>query len=112
MRDRLEYKGFIGAVHFAADEEVFYGKLEGVNDLVTFEGTSVRDLKKSFKEAVIDYINICKETGKNPMKSFKGSFNVRISPEMHMEVFKQATREGKNLNEFVQQALANELDRK
>lgn len=111
MTDRLEYKGFIGSVHFSAADDTFFGKLEGVNDLVTFEGNTVRELKRNFKEAVTDYISLCEAMGKEPMKSFKGSFNVRIPPSMHMEVFRRATLEGKNLNEFIQQALAKELAR-
>jgi predicted HicB family RNase H-like nuclease len=111
MTDRLEYDGFLGSVHFSAADETFYGKLEGVNDLVTFEGATVAALKRSFIEAVKDYKVICAEKGKEPMKSFKGSFNVRIPPAMHMEVFTRAKKEGKNLNEFVQEALARELKR-
>ena len=112
MTDRLEHEGFIGSVHFSAKDEIFYGKLEGVNDLITFEGATVIELKKSFIAAVRDYQSICKATGKEVLKSFKGSFNVRIPPSMHMEVFTRAKREGKNLNEYVQQALARELQRK
>lgn len=111
MKDKLEYEGFIGSVHFSSEDETFYGRLEGVNDLITFEGSTVPALKRSFIAAVKDYKAICKETGKEAMRSFKGSFNIRIPPAMHMDVFMKAKREGKNLNEFVQQALARELNR-
>lgn len=85
--------------------------MEGVNDLVTFEGDTVPDLKQSFISAVEDYKALCQLTGKDSVKSFKGSFNVRIPPSMHMAVFTRAKKEGKNINEFVQQALARELKR-
>ena len=111
MTDRLEYDAFIGSVHFSSEDETFFGKLEGVNDLVTFEGSTVKELKRNFIEAVKDYKSLCKEKGKEAMKSFKGSFNVRIPPSMHMAVFIRAKRDGKNLNEFVQEALARELQR-
>ena len=111
MTDRMEYDGFIGSVHYSARDETFFGKLEGVNDLVTFEGTTVKELQKSFVLAVKDYKALCVETGKETMKSFKGSFNVRIPPEMHMQVFTKAKMQGKNLNEFVQEAIARELKR-
>ncbi|MEK7289903.1 MAG: toxin-antitoxin system HicB family antitoxin, partial [Planctomycetota bacterium] len=32
MRDVLTYKGFIGSVHFSADDKVFHGKIEGIDD--------------------------------------------------------------------------------
>ena len=49
MKDALKYKGFIGSVHFAAEDRVFYGKVEGVNDLITFEGSTVDELEKGFQ---------------------------------------------------------------
>ena len=111
MKNVLEHKSYTGLVEFINTDETFFGKLEGVNDLITFEGTTVNELKKSFITAVKDYKSLCKETGKETMKSFKGSFNVRVPPDMHMQVFTRAKMEGKNLNEFVQQAIARELER-
>ena len=109
MTDRLKYKEFIGSVHFSAEDEVFYGKIEGINDLVTFEGTTVSKLKSAFKEAVIDYVEICKETGKDVFKSFKESFNVRINPELHSKAHESALLEGKTLNQFVKEALEQRI---
>jgi len=64
MKDVLTHKGFIGSVHFSTDDRVFYGKIEGINDLVTFEGTMVDELENSFKLMVEELINDCKEEGK------------------------------------------------
>ncbi len=110
MTDRIKFKEFIGSVHFSAKDEVFYGKIEGINDLVTFEGTSVRQLKKAFKEAVEDYIELCKEAGKEIFKSFKGTFNVRINPELHSKAFEKAVIEGKTLNQFVKDAIEHKVN--
>jgi len=109
MIDKLVYKGFLGSVHYSAEDEVFFGKVEGINDLITFEGSSVRELKKAFKEAVEDYVELCEGTGKNAQKSFKGSFNVRITPEIHQRAFRKATSEGKSLNQFVKEAIEKQL---
>ncbi len=109
MIDKIIYKDFIATIHFSTIDEVFFGKIEGINDLVTFEGENVKDLKKAFEEAVDDYIELCKEVGKEPMKSFKGSFNIRISPELHVKAFEKALIEGKSLNQFVQQAIEKEV---
>ncbi len=105
MTDKLKYKDFIGSVHFSAEDEVFFGKIEGISDLVTFEGSTVSKLKKSFKEAVEDYIELCQDVGKNIFKSFKGSFNVRVNPKLHSQAFKKALIEGKTLNQFVKEAI-------
>jgi predicted HicB family RNase H-like nuclease len=80
MTDRLVIEDFIGSVHFSSSDDIFYGKPEGIPDLVTYEGASVKELKKAFQEAVSDYKELCEKTGRNSKRSFKGSFNVRIDP--------------------------------
>lgn len=109
MKDVLTYKGFIGSVRFDADDKVFHGKIEGINDLVTFEGDSVKEIMEAFHEAVEDYIKLCKEAGKEPLKSAKGSFNVRISPEIHKKALEKAALMGISLNQFVQKAIEDEV---
>ena len=109
MKDLLQYKDFIGSVHFSAEDEVFFGKIEGINDLVTFEGTTVEEINNAFREAVDDYIDICKETGKPLQKSYKGSFNVRIAPELHKKAMQKSLILGISLNKLVQRALEKEM---
>ena len=105
MKNILNHKGFIGSFSFSAEDEVFYGRLEGIEDLVTFEGSTVEDLKLAFKEAVEDYLAICKEVGKSSFKSFKGSFNVRVQPKIHRKAFLKAIEMGVSLNQLVEKAL-------
>ena len=109
MTDKLKFRDFIGSVHFSAEDEVFYGKIEGINDLVTFEASTVSKLKKAFRDAVEDYVELCKEAGKEIFKSFKGSFNVRVNPELHSKAFEHAILEGKTLNQFVKEAIEQKL---
>jgi predicted HicB family RNase H-like nuclease len=109
MTDRLVFEDFIGSVHFSSSDDIFYGKLEGIPDLITFEGASVEELKTAFQEAVSDYKELCEKTGRNSKRSFKGSFNVRIDPKLHELAFIKATKEGLSLNQFVQQTLKKEL---
>jgi predicted HicB family RNase H-like nuclease len=109
MSDTMTYKGYIGSVHYSEEDEVFHGKLEAINDLIMFEGTSVKELKKAFHEAVDDYIETCKEMGREPQKPFKGSFNVRISSDLHRKAVEKATRQGVSLNQFVQKALEEKI---
>lgn len=108
----LAYKEFIGTVNYTGDDECFYGKIEGINDLVTFEGKSVAELKKAFKEAVEDYLLLCKQAGKEPYKSVKGSFNVRIEPKLHYSAIYTALKKGISLNQFVAEAIKNNVDSK
>ena len=65
------------------EDEIFFGKIEGIDDLVSFEGNTASGLKQVFEKAVNDYVILCKEKGKKIEKLYKGSFNVRIVPEIH-----------------------------
>jgi len=109
MKDVLSYKDYIGSVHFNAEDEVFFGKIEGIDDLVSFEGKSVEELKRAFEESVEDYTSLCKENSKEIEKSYKGSFNVRIAPELHRKAKRTATLLGISLNQFIQKAVEDEL---
>ena len=105
MKDIMTYKEYIGSIHYSTEDEVFFGKLEGIDDLVTFEGSSVDELKKAFIEAVEDYVYTCKRNNKEPLKVYKGTFNVRVSPELHKKAAIKATEEGVSLNQIVEKAL-------
>lgn len=109
MTDVLRYKDFLGSVHFSAEDDLFFGRIEGVDDSVTFEGSSVAELKTAFEEAVDDYLALCQSAGKSPEKSFKGSFNVRVSPDLHKMAYRKALMSGKTLNQFIQQAIEHEV---
>ncbi|MFA6506275.1 MAG: hypothetical protein WCT14_09265 [Treponemataceae bacterium] len=71
MEEVLTYNDHVGSVHYCAESEVFYGKVEGIDDLISFEGKSVDDLKASFEEAVEDYSELCRSAGKEVEKSIK-----------------------------------------
>ena len=105
MSDLLTYKGFFGSARYSAADEVFYGKLEGIDDLVNYEGSSVKELMKAFHEAVEDYLETCKKIGKEPNKTYKGSFNVRIPSELHREAAIFAASKDTSLNDFVKTAI-------
>jgi len=109
MKDSLTYKGFIATVHFNADDEIFFGKIEEIDDLISFEGKSVPELKKAFINAVDDYLNICEKYKKPVMKSYKGSFNVRIEPELHRKAVRKSLLMGISLNQLIQKAIEKEV---
>jgi len=95
MKDVLTYKDYVGSVHFSPEDKVFFGKIEGIDDLVNFEADNVSDLIQEFRAAVNDYLKHCQEQKFSPRKSTKSSFNVRVSPEIHvMPPKKQPQRKG------------------
>lgn len=105
MNNIIQYKSYSAAIHFSAEDEVFYGKVIGLNDLVSFEGSTVKELKKAFKEAIEDYLDTCKRIGKEPEKTYKGSFNIRIPSELHKQAAQYASLQNVSLNDLVRFAI-------
>lgn len=101
----LEHKGYVASISYSAEDEVFYGKVFGINDLVSFEAESAKELKSVFIEAVEDYLKTCAEVGKDPDKQFKGIFNVRISSSLHKDAATMAVKNQLSLNDFVGKAI-------
>jgi len=108
VKDVLRYKDFIGSVHFSAEDECFFGKLEGGADLVTFEGRDVDELKRAFRDAVDDYAELCRKAGKPLSKSYGGSFNIRMPAELHRKAARKSALLGISLNQLVQRAVEKE----
>ena len=109
MNNLLEYNGYYGSVQCDIESNVIFGKLEWINDLVTFEADNMSEIKQAFEESVDDYINFCNKKGNEPEKAFKGSFNVRISPNNHRNATIAAFKLKTNLNQYVEQAIEEKL---
>jgi predicted HicB family RNase H-like nuclease len=84
---------------------LFYGKVMGVRTLISYEGENAKTLLDDFHKAVDDYLILCKENGIEPEKAYKGSFNVRMSPELHRQAAICAKSKQVSLNSFVEDAV-------
>lgn len=109
MNNILEYKGYHAKIEFNAETFTVRGKVEGINDFIDFESDNLADIQKEFRAAVDDYLDFCKEVGKQPDKEYKGTFNIRIAPELHRNISVMATRKGISLNAAVEQAIQEYL---
>lgn len=105
----MTYKGFIGSVNFSEKDGVFFGKIEGIDGLINFEGESVNELTSSFHEAVEDYVAYCQEEGIEPHKSYSGLLNIRISPETHSHIASLAKQSGISINAFIKDAIERKI---
>jgi len=110
MINSLKYKNYTATIFFNSEDNVFFGKVIGINDLITFEGTSVAELKSAFQEAIEDYLETCKELEKQPDKTYKGVFNVRVPSPLHKKAALIAAQHNMTLNDFVKTALAYAID--
>ncbi|WP_198304691.1 type II toxin-antitoxin system HicB family antitoxin [Arcobacter vandammei] len=91
MSNTIEYNGYIGTVEYSSEDKCFFGKIDMINDLVTFEA----------QNAVDEYILTCKELNREPQKAFKGVFNVRTGSELHRLAVLNATKIGVSLNTYI-----------
>jgi len=105
----MEYKGFIGIVEFDSDAKIFHGDVVNTKDVITFQGTSVKEIEKAFKDSIDDYLNWCTEEGMEPEKPYSGKFNLRLSPELHKELAITAKKMKTSINSLVEKAISDEL---
>ena len=92
MKDMMRYKNYYGSVRYSDEDKILYGKVEFIRALVSYEGTDVESLRTAFEEAVDDYLQTCKEQGKELEHPFKGSFNVRVGSRLHQRITLEATK--------------------
>lgn len=106
----FEHRGFAGSVEISLEDDVLFGRILHIEDLINYEGNTLSELRMAFIAAVDDYITDFESAGKPIPIPFKGSFNVRTGPELHRRAALRATRSGQTLNEIVKCALETYLD--
>lgn len=106
----MTYKGYIGSVNYSDKDQVFFGKIEGINGLVNFEGESVKELTEAFHEAVDDYLAYCQDEGIEPDKSYTGVLNVRLTPAIHRQIAMLALQAGISINAYIKDALEEKVE--
>lgn len=105
----LEYKDYYAEIEYSAADKLLFGKISGIPDLVMFDADNANEIENSFHAAVDDYLEMCERIGKEPNKPYRGSFNVRITPELHRKAVRKANMQGLSLNEFVEKSIENAL---
>jgi len=105
MKNTMNYKDYTGTIEFSEKEMEFYGRVVGMRTSITYRGASAEELVTSFHNAIDTYIETSEANGQEPDKPFKGSFNVRVSPQIHKECVEYATNHDISLNTLVNMAL-------
>lgn len=106
----LEYKGYHATIKYDADDHILIGEVFGITDSLNFHGTSIQELEEMFHNSIDNYLELCKKIGKTPEKEFKGSFNVRISPETHKKIALAAAQREISLNQYVSDVINDSLN--
>jgi predicted HicB family RNase H-like nuclease len=97
----LKHKGYAGSVEVSLEDNCLHGRVQFVNDLITYEGATPDELATAFRDAVDSYLAHCSAIGKQPEKACSGTFNVRLGPELHRKAAIRAVQEGRTLNDFI-----------
>jgi predicted HicB family RNase H-like nuclease len=106
---QLEYKGYTGSIEYSKEDDLLYGKILGIKGLISYEGKTGKELESDFKGAIDTYLTDCKKEGLLPEKPYKGSFNVRISPDLHQKAALLAQEEKMSLNSFVAESIRERI---
>ena len=107
MKNMMEYKGYYGTVEYSPEDALLFGKVQGVNASITYEGESLAELRQDFEDGLNHYLAYCQENGVDPSKTYRGKFNVRIDPELHRLLALSAESQHISLNSAVEQAIAH-----
>jgi predicted HicB family RNase H-like nuclease len=105
MTEVLKYKGYHGSTEYSLEDDCLHGRLLGINDMITYEGNSVKEIKTAFKDSVDDYLAFCKEQGKEPNKPYSGKVMFRIDPQVHAKAALAAQLKGISLNQWAEEVL-------
>ncbi len=100
MKNAMTHRGYRARIEFDAEDRLFFGRLAGIRDIITFHGMTVDELENAFKEAVDDYLATCAKLGEKPNKPYSGKLTLRIPPGVHAAISAAAETSGKSLNKW------------
>ena len=101
----IEYKGYVGVFEFDEELGQFHGFVVNTQDVISFYGSSVEELKAELQASVEEYLLFCAEKGRDPERPFSGNLSIRISPDIHRRIAMQAARRRISMNSFVESIL-------
>jgi predicted HicB family RNase H-like nuclease len=112
MTNVMRFKSYVARVEYDGEADLFHGEVINLRDVITFQGKSVRELRKAFRDSVADYLAFCKERGEDPEKPFSGKVLVRLPHELHRDLSHAAAAKGKSLNAWIVERLARKNGRR
>lgn len=101
MKNAMQYKNYIGSVEYSDDDGIFFGKVQFIRALISYEGKNVREIRNDFHAAIDDYLAMCEGQGIKPEQPFKGTFNVRVGRNLHRSLAIEAEQRGISLNSLI-----------
>ncbi len=105
MASTMEYKGYIARVEYDDEAQLFHGQIMNLRDVITFQGRSVRELRKALRDSVDDYVAFCTARGEEPEKPFSGKVLLRLTPELHRAAMVAAAQRRRSLNAWAREVI-------
>ncbi len=106
----LKYKGYTGSVEFSEEDNCLFGKVQGLRGtLISYEGDTVEDIRQDFQNMIDSYLESCKARGVEPARPYSGRLVLRMSSDLHGRIAAAATQANTSINDFINNALDNEL---
>lgn len=104
----MNYKGYAARLEYSEEDSLFVGHIAGIRDVVGFHGSSVKELRAAFVEAVDDYPDTCAKLGRTPQKPYSGKLSLRLEPELHATIAVKAELTHKNINQWISEVIRRE----
>lgn len=101
----MKYKGYEGKVTYDDEAKIFHGEIIDIEDVITFQGTSVEELEQAFKDSIDDYLAFCKKKNISPEKPFSGKLLLRIPSKTHKNASMAAKKRGISLNAYLREII-------
>ena len=101
----IEYKGYIGVVDFDPEIDLFHGTVINTQDVITFYGASVVELREEMQKSLEVYFEVCEEQGKVPDKPFSGELTIQTSLELYSRIALNAARHQLEIDIYLQEII-------
>ena len=100
---------FNAKIEYDPELDMFRGEILGLSGGADFYGKNPKELRAEFKRSLEVFLQVCREKGIEPRRSYSGKFNLRIPPELHERLALVAQAEGKSINTVAQEALVQRV---
>lgn len=105
MKNTMTYRGYTVSLEFDPVDNILVGRVQDIDDIISFHGDSVTEFTHAFHEAIDDYVSACEKLGQPPEKPASGRLMLRVDPVVHAAALKAAAHTGQSLNRWAEQVL-------
>lgn len=106
MNNVMTIGGHKAVISFDPDIGMFRGEFTGLSGGADFYAADVKGLKREGAASLRVYLDACKKDGIEPLAKASGSLMLRVPPEVHRAATIAAKANGKSLNAWVAEVLA------